>query len=95
MGFVAGTVPASIDEDEPMILAQCLDIAVEIPPSEAMGESMLEYKGRPFALDLIVVTDTPMVGMRHTLSSGFYRFPVGLLAVPRMFRGEVSTVTCP
>ena len=56
---------------------------------------MLEYEGRPFALDLIVVTDTPMVGMRHTLSSGFYRFPVGLLAVPRMFRGEVSTVTCP
>ena len=57
--------------------------------------SMLEYEGRPFALDLVVDTDTPMVGMWHTLSSGFYRSPVGLLAVPRMFRGEVSTVPCP
>jgi hypothetical protein len=54
MRFIARPVPSSIDQDEPLLVLERLDIAEFIPAFQAIPKSMLEDQRRTVALHLVM-----------------------------------------
>src|SRR6516225_10246238 len=51
--LVARTMPAGIDQDQPIIRLQTVDITEFVPGLEAVAEPVLQYEGRAMTLNLV------------------------------------------
>jgi len=67
MRFIAPAMPTSIDKHELIVMPQGIDIAVHVPPFEAVCESMVKHKRRSLAVHFVVDTHTAVPGIRHSV----------------------------
>jgi hypothetical protein len=66
-----------INQYEPVIRPQGIDIARFVPVDHALAEAMLEHERRPFPLHLVMNPDTVIVGVWHRtpLLQALFRLP--------------------
>ena len=89
--LVAGPVASGIDQDEPIVVLQGIDVPEQAPYTDTDGEPRMEGQWRPVAFDL-VVDPIPSLSAYGTVSSAAYR-PGASDRRPHSKPSSISTAT--
>jgi len=69
VGFITRPMPARIQQNKLVVMLECVNVPKLPPALQVAREPMLEHQWRTFAFNLIMDTDSLIVGIWHTISS--------------------------